>query len=91
MTHNEKPSAITPELEAKFEVVTQQAMSGWRNPEAMRRAAARMDRMREETYLFFAAPPRGFGRTTLASQRPPGFSWDTASVILRASASASGS
>jgi len=50
MTHNEKPPAITPELEAEFEAAVRQAMSGVRDPEAMRRAAERMDRMREETY-----------------------------------------
>jgi hypothetical protein len=50
MTHHEKPSAITPELEAEFEVAARKAMSGERDPEAMRRAAERMDRMREETY-----------------------------------------
>ena len=50
MTHNEKPSAITPELEAEFQEAVRQAMSGKRDPEAMRRAAERMDRMREETY-----------------------------------------
>ena len=38
-----------------------------------------------------SAPPRGFGRTTLASQRPPGSSGDAASAIRRARASASGS
>jgi len=50
MTHNEKRSAITPALEAEFQAAVRQAMSGVRDPEAMRRAAERMDRMREETY-----------------------------------------
>ena len=50
MAHDEKPSAITPELEAEFEEAVRQAMSAKRDPEAMRRAAERMDRMREETY-----------------------------------------
>jgi hypothetical protein len=50
MAHDETPSAITPELEAQFEEAVRQAMSGKRDPEAMRRAAERMDRMREETY-----------------------------------------
>jgi hypothetical protein len=50
MAHDEKPSVITPELEAQFEEAVRQAMSGKRDPEAMRRAAERMDRMREETY-----------------------------------------
>jgi hypothetical protein len=50
MNHNEIPSAITPELEAEFEEVVRQTMSAKRDPDAMRRAAERMDRMREETY-----------------------------------------
>ena len=50
VAHDEKPSAITPELEAEFEEAVRQAVSGKRDPEAMRRAAERMDRMREETY-----------------------------------------
>ncbi len=43
-------SAITPELEAEFQAAVRQAMSSRRDPEAMRKAAERMDRMREETY-----------------------------------------
>ncbi len=43
-------SAITPELEAEFQAAVQQAMSSKRDPESMRRAAERMDKMREETY-----------------------------------------
>ena len=43
-------SAITPELEAEFLAAVQQAMTSKRDPEVMRRAAERMDRMREETY-----------------------------------------
>jgi len=50
MTHNAKASAVTPELEAEFEDAVRQAMSAKRDPEAMRRAAERMDRMRDETY-----------------------------------------
>ena len=50
MIHHEKQSAITPELEAEFQAAVRQAMSAKRDPEAMRRAAERMDRMREETY-----------------------------------------
>jgi hypothetical protein len=42
--------AITPELEAEFQAAVRQAMSAKRDPEAMRRAAERMDRMRDETY-----------------------------------------
>ena len=43
-------SAITPEMEAEFQAAIRQAMSSTRDPDAMRRAAERMDRMREETY-----------------------------------------
>jgi hypothetical protein len=50
MIHRENESAITPELEAEFQAAVRQAMSSTRDPEAMRRAAERMDRMREETY-----------------------------------------
>jgi len=50
MIHHENKSAITPELEAEFQAAVRQAMSSTRDPEAMRRAAERMDRMREETY-----------------------------------------
>ena len=50
MADDEKPSAITPELVAEFEEAVRRAMSAERDPEAMRRAAERMDRMREETY-----------------------------------------
>jgi hypothetical protein len=49
-THNERPSAITPELEAEFEEAVRQAMSGERDSDAMRRAAERMDRVRGQTY-----------------------------------------
>jgi hypothetical protein len=50
MIHDASKSAITPELEAEFQAAVRQAMSSSRDPEAMRRAAERMDRMREETY-----------------------------------------
>ena len=50
MIHHENKSAITPELEAEFQAAVRQAMSSRRDPEAMRKAAERMDRMREETY-----------------------------------------
>jgi len=43
-------SIITPELEAEFLAAVEQAMTSKRDPEAMRRAAGRMDRSREETY-----------------------------------------
>jgi hypothetical protein len=50
MRVQEDKSTITPELEAEFQEAVRQAMSLKRDPEAMRRAAERMDRMREETY-----------------------------------------
>jgi hypothetical protein len=50
MTPHENKSVITPELEAEFQAAVRQAMSSKRDAEAMRRAAERMDRMREETY-----------------------------------------
>jgi hypothetical protein len=50
MIHRENESSITPELEEEFQAAVRQAMSSTRDPEAMRRAAERMDRMREETY-----------------------------------------
>jgi hypothetical protein len=50
MVRNEDQSALTPELLAEFEAAIANVMSGKRDPEAMRRAAERMDRMREETF-----------------------------------------
>jgi hypothetical protein len=50
MIRTEEQPAISPELVAEFEAAVAQAMSGQRDPEAMRRAAERMDRMREETF-----------------------------------------
>ena len=50
MIHYENKSAITPELEAEFQAAVRQSMSSRRDLEAVRRAAERMDRMREETY-----------------------------------------
>jgi hypothetical protein len=50
MTQFETKSVITPELEAEFLAAIRQATSSRRDPEAMQRAAERMDRMREETY-----------------------------------------
>ncbi len=50
MIQHDTKSAITPEQEAEFLAAVRQAMSSKRDPEAMRRAAERMDRMREETY-----------------------------------------
>jgi hypothetical protein len=50
MIQHKSSTAITPELEAEFQDAVRQAMSSRRDPEAMRRAAERMDRMREETF-----------------------------------------
>jgi hypothetical protein len=50
MKHDEAKPAITPELEAEFQTAVRQAMSLKRDPEAMRKAAERIDRMREETF-----------------------------------------
>jgi hypothetical protein len=50
MIQHENKSAITRALAAEFEAAVRHAMSPKRDPEAMRRAAERMDRMREETY-----------------------------------------
>jgi hypothetical protein len=50
MIRRENKSAITPELEAEFEAAVRQAMSSTRDPGAMRKASARMDKLREETF-----------------------------------------
>jgi hypothetical protein len=50
MIQHPSRTAITPELEAEFQAAVRQAMCSRRDPEAMRRAAERMDRMREETF-----------------------------------------
>jgi hypothetical protein len=50
MIQHTSRTAITPELEAEFQAAVSQAMSSRRDPEAMRRAAERMDRIREETF-----------------------------------------
>ena len=50
MINHENKSAITPKLEAEFQAAVRQAMASTRDPEAMRRASERMDRLREETY-----------------------------------------
>jgi hypothetical protein len=41
---------ITPEIMAELQEAVERAMKGIRDPEAMRKACERMDRMREETY-----------------------------------------
>ncbi len=43
-----EPGVFAPELRAELEAAVRRAMSGERDPEAMRRACERMDRMREE-------------------------------------------
>src|ERR1700751_4030613 len=50
MIQHESTSVIPLEVKAEFQAAVRQAMSSKRDPEAMRRAAERMDRMREETY-----------------------------------------
>lgn len=44
----EKSRSIPPEVMAELEEAARLALSGVRDPEAMRGACARMDRMREE-------------------------------------------
>lgn len=44
----EKPSTIPPEVMAEFDEAVRRAMSGVRDPEAMKRACERMDVAREE-------------------------------------------
>jgi hypothetical protein len=50
MIQHKSSTAISPELEAEFQAAVRQATSSTRDPEAMRKAAERMDRMREETF-----------------------------------------
>jgi hypothetical protein len=46
---NEKPfSVVPPELRAEFDEAVRRAMSGQRNPEAMKKACEHMDTVREE-------------------------------------------
>jgi hypothetical protein len=44
----DKPSAIPPEILAEMQERAERAAKGIRDPEDMRRACERMDRMREE-------------------------------------------
>lgn len=44
----QSPSLASPELRAEFEDAVRRAMSGQRDPEAMRKACEHMDRVREE-------------------------------------------
>jgi hypothetical protein len=48
MATNETDHVFPPEVRAELEEAVRRAMSGVRDPEAMRRACERMDRMREE-------------------------------------------
>jgi hypothetical protein len=50
MDRPEASSEITPEIMAELQEAVERAMKGIRDPEAMRKACERMDRMREETY-----------------------------------------
>ena len=43
-------SDITPEMMAEMQAAIDRAMKGVRDPEAVRKACERMDRMREETF-----------------------------------------
>ena len=43
-----EPNPIPPEVLAEMEAAARRALSGVRDPEAMRQACERMDRMREE-------------------------------------------
>jgi benzoyl-CoA reductase/2-hydroxyglutaryl-CoA dehydratase subunit BcrC/BadD/HgdB len=50
MSKSEESAEITPEMMAELQEAIERAMKGIRDPEAMRKACDRMDRMREETY-----------------------------------------
>jgi hypothetical protein len=50
MDQPEASGRITPEMMAELQAAIERAMKGIRDPEAMRKACERMDRMREETY-----------------------------------------
>jgi len=50
MDQPEASGRITPEMMAELQAAIERAMKGIRDPEAMRKASERMDRMREETY-----------------------------------------
>jgi hypothetical protein len=47
---SKKPRFLPPELVAEMEEAVRRAMSGVRDPETMRRACERMDRMSEEIF-----------------------------------------
>lgn len=48
MIHTDDPPDIDPEVMAELQAAVANAIKGIRDPEAMRKAAERMDRMREE-------------------------------------------
>lgn len=48
MTTAQMNRSISPEIMPELEVATRHALSGIRDPEAMRRACERMDRMRKK-------------------------------------------
>jgi hypothetical protein len=50
MASNESNHVFPPDVRAELEEAVRRAMSGVRDPEAMRRACERMDRIREEIF-----------------------------------------
>jgi hypothetical protein len=61
MDQSEESSPFTPEIMAELQEGIERAMTGIRDPEAMRKARERMDRTRAEVYrrnglLDFAVP-----------------------------------
>ena len=50
MATAEKPTAIPPSIMADLQEAADLAAKGFRDPEKMRQACERMDRMREETF-----------------------------------------
>ena len=48
MASNDTSNVFPPEVQAEIEEAVRRVMSGVRDPEAMRRACERMDRIREE-------------------------------------------
>jgi hypothetical protein len=50
MTTPEPTNGFPPEVRAELDAAIQRVMAGVRDPEAMRRACERMDRMREENF-----------------------------------------
>jgi hypothetical protein len=53
MSTVEKPPTISPEIMADLQEAADKAAKGIRDPEKMRQACERMDRMREETFRKF--------------------------------------